>query len=198
MLSAVQVPSARHLLRTSILSCALASGAFAPKVRGQPVANTVDATEVRKQYLADLDRLTSKFVALANAFPADKFVWRPTPQVRSVGAVFMHVATEYYLFSPLAFGAQASPVVKMNPEDLNRFEANPTKEAVLRHLRDGAVYAKGAIEAVDAKDIGPINWFGHETTIAESSTRMTADLHEHLGQLITYARMNGITPPWSK
>jgi hypothetical protein len=23
-------------------------------------------------------------------------------------------------------------------------------------------------------------------------------LHEHLGQLIAYARMNGIKPPWSK
>jgi hypothetical protein len=27
---------------------------------------------------------------------------------------------------------------------------------------------------------------------------MAGDLHEHLGQLIAYARMNGIKPPWSK
>jgi hypothetical protein len=27
---------------------------------------------------------------------------------------------------------------------------------------------------------------------------MVDDLHEHLGQLIAYARMNGIKPPWSK
>jgi hypothetical protein len=32
----------------------------------------------------------------------------------------------------------------------------------------------------------------------ETGIGMTADLHEHLGQLIAYARMNGITPPWSK
>jgi hypothetical protein len=25
-----------------------------------------------------------------------------------------------------------------------------------------------------------------------------SDLHEHLGQLIAYARMNGVKPPWSK
>jgi hypothetical protein len=24
------------------------------------------------------------------------------------------------------------------------------------------------------------------------------DMHEHLGQLIAYARMNGIVPPWSR
>ena len=40
--------------------------------------------------------------------------------------------------------------------------------------------------------------FGAERTIIETSLVMSADLHEHLGQLIAYARVNGITPPWSR
>ena len=32
----------------------------------------------------------------------------------------------------------------------------------------------------------------HTVRLAE-----VAHAHEHLGQLIAYARMNGITPPWS-
>jgi hypothetical protein len=28
--------------------------------------------------------------------------------------------------------------------------------------------------------------------------RILVHMHEHLGQSIAYARMNGITPPWSK
>jgi hypothetical protein len=27
---------------------------------------------------------------------------------------------------------------------------------------------------------------------------VAGDMHEHLGQLIAYARMNHIVPPWSK
>ena len=40
--------------------------------------------------------------------------------------------------------------------------------------------------------------FGGDRTIVETTIGMSADLHEHLGQLIAYARMNGIKPPWSK
>jgi hypothetical protein len=29
-------------------------------------------------------------------------------------------------------------------------------------------------------------------------TALAEHCHEHLGQLIAYARMNGVTPPWSK
>ena len=34
--------------------------------------------------------------------------------------------------------------------------------------------------------------FGGDRTIIETSFAMVDDLHEHLGQLIAYARMNGI------
>lgn len=40
--------------------------------------------------------------------------------------------------------------------------------------------------------------FGGDRTIIETSFVMSGDLHEHLGQLIAYARMNGVKPPWSK
>ena len=167
-------------------------------VIAQSAASTVNATEVRKQFLADFDRAGQKFVALANAFPADKYSWRPAPGVRSVGEVFMHVASEFYVYGPLAFGAPASPVVANSDDALAKFEKGATKAGALKHLHDGLSYAKGTIEAVKPDAVGTVNWFGHKATIAESSTGMTADLHEHLGQLIAYARMNGITPPWSK
>jgi hypothetical protein len=40
--------------------------------------------------------------------------------------------------------------------------------------------------------------FGADRSIVETSFIMSGDLHEHLGQLIAYARMNGVKPPWSK
>ncbi len=165
----------------------------------QSVPNSADAAEVRKQFMDDLDTLHTKFVALANAFPADKFAWRPQPGVRSVGEVFMHVASEFYVYTPMAYGATPSPVVAPTDAAMKKFEAGSTKPDVLKHLADGFAYCKRVLSAEDPATIaGERKLFGGQHTIIETSFGMGGDLHEHLGQLIAYARMNGITPPWSK
>jgi hypothetical protein len=165
----------------------------------QSVPNSADAAEVRKQFMDDLDTLHTKFVALANAIPADKFAWRPEPGVRSVGEVFMHVASEYYVYTPMAYGATPSPAVAPTDAAMKKFEAQATKPDVLKHLADGFAYCKRVLSAEDPAAIaGEHKLFGGQHTVIETSFGMGGDLHEHLGQLIAYARMNGITPPWSK
>lgn len=161
--------------------------------------NREAAVEVRKQYMADMDTLQSKFLALANAFPADKYAWRPAPGVRSVGEVFMHVASEFYVYAPLAYGGQRSPLIPRGAESFKKFESMSTKQDVLKHLSEGFAYAKNQINAVDAGQLtGSRKLFGGDHNIIETSFAMTDDLHEHLGQLIAYARMNGVVPPWSR
>ena len=171
---------------------------FAPRsVAAQGTA--ADAAAVRKSYLASVEELQGKFLQLAEAFPADKYSWRPGPGVRSVGEVFMHVASEYYAWSPRSFGAAPSPVVTMTREGFQQFEANATKENVLKHLKEGYTYGRQAVEGVDpATLVGTKKFFGTDATTADIALGMSGDLHEHLGQLIAYARMNGIAPPWSK
>ncbi len=158
------------------------------------------AVEVRKEFLADLDEgLQKKFLALAEAIPADKYSWRPAPGVRSVGEVFMHVASEYYFWTPAVFGATPSPVVQRADSGLARFERMSSKPEVLKHLKEGFAYANQVVSGLDeAKITGIQKVFGRDRQIIQMSFVMTSDLHEHLGQLIAYARMNGVTPPWSK
>ena len=171
---------------------------FAPRpIVAQTAAD--NAAALRKSYLGQLEELQGKFLQLAEAFPADKYAWRPAPGVRSVGEVFMHVASEYYAWSPRSFGAQPSPVVTMTREGFQQFEANATKENVLKHLKEGYTYGRQAVEAVDpATLVGTRKFFGTDATTADIALGMSGDLHEHLGQLIAYARMNGIKPPWTK
>ena len=89
----------------------------------QDVPNRESALEIRKRYLMDLDTLQSKFLALAEAIPAEKYAWRPAPGVRSVGEAFMHVASEYYVYAPMAYGATRSPVIPARgPEAFKTFE----------------------------------------------------------------------------
>jgi len=168
-------------------------------LRAQEVPNRESAVEVRKQFLADLDTLQSKFLALAEAFPASKYAWRPAPNVRSVGEAFMHVASEFYVYAPMAYGAARSPVIPRGQDSFKKFESMSTKDDVVKHLKEGFAYAKQSISGIDAGQLtGSRKLFGGDHNIVETSFAMTDDLHEHLGQLIAYARMNGVTPPWSK
>ena len=165
----------------------------------QDVPNRESALEIRKRYLMDLDTLQTKFLALAEAIPAEKYAWRPAPGVRSVSEAFMHVASEYYVYAPMAYGATRSPVIPRGPEAFKTFEAKSTKADAVKHLTEGFAYMKQQLEGLDPAAItGTKKLFGGDRTIVETSFVMSGDLHEHLGQLIAYARMNGIAPPWSK
>ena len=172
--------------------------AFAAPLAAQAAPNREAAIEYRKQFLNDLDTLESKVVALANAVPAEKYSWRPSEGVRSFGEVFMHIASEHYVYTPMSFGAARSPVLPRGPDVMKKFEANSSKDSVLKYLNDGFAYTKASVMAVPADSlVGLRKLFGRNFTVIETGTGMTADLHEHLGQLIAYARMNGIKPPWS-
>ena len=190
---------ASRVIRTAALLASLAVAVSPGSAKAQDVPNRETALAIRQQFLQDLDSLQSRFLALSDAFPADKYAWRPGPGVRSVGEVFMHVASEYYVYAPMAYGGARSPVIPRGPEAFKTFESKSTKADVQKHLKDGFAYAKQTIGALDPAAItGKQKLFGQDRTILETSFGMTDDLHEHLGQLIAYARMNGVVPPWSK
>ena len=154
---------------------------------------------MRKEFLTELDSLQSKFMQLADAFPTDKYAWRPAPGVRSVGEVFMHVASEYYFWTPAVFGTTPSPVVEGNKVGFEKFEKMSSKPEVLKYMTEGFAYGRQAIASLDeAKITGIHKVFNRDTQVIAMSIDMMGDLHEHLGQLIAYARMNGVKPPWSK
>ena len=43
-----------------------------------------------------------------------------------------------------------------------------------------------------------IKVFGQEFTVRQFVVLAATHMHEHLGQLIAYSRMNGVKPPWSR
>ena len=153
----------------------------------------------RIRHFDDLDSLQAKYLALANAFPEDKYSWRPAPGVRSVGETFMHVASEYYVYTPMAYGLAPSTVIARGRPALAAFEKSSTRADVMKHLNEGFAFVRPLIADADiGKLTGKPRLFGGDRSIVETTMSMSADLHEHLGQLIAYARMNAIKPPWSK
>ena len=191
--------SRRRGLRNGLVIAALALASTAGTAAAQDVPSRESAVEIRKRFLMELDTLQSKFAVLAEAIPAEKYSWRPAPGVRSIGEAFMHVASEYYVYAPMSYGAARSPVIPQGADSFKAFESKSTKADVQKHLTEGFAYMKQSIEGLDPTAItGVKKIFGGDRTIIESSFIMSGDLHEHLGQLIAYARSNGIAPPWSK
>ena len=159
-------------------SAAAAQGAAAPK-------------GVRADMLAQLDDAASKLEQLASAIPEDKLAWRPAAGVRSVGEVVMHVTGgNYYLLS--FAGVKA-------PADAPQGENAANRAMAIAQLKRSFDHVRTAIRGMSDADLDkPTTMFGQQTTYRNVYLTTVTHAHEHLGQLIAYARSNGVTPPWSR
>lgn len=141
-----------------------------------------------------------KLLQLSAAIPEAKFNWRPAPDARSFSEVLLHVAQTNVLLEKVVSGSlKAEAMGKFLEEQSAEAKKPHTREEVLRMLADSLVAPKKSMEALSAGALGRnIDLFGTPTTVRGAYVIFDSHLTEHLGQLIAYCRMNGITPPWSK
>lgn len=141
----------------------------------------------------DYQRVAGRIVQLAEAIPADKYGWRPAEGVRSVSEVVMHVATaNFRLASSLGVAA---------PEglDLEGLEQVTDHDQAIATLKSSIENAKKALTASEGSDLTrTVHAFGFDMPASQALMILDSHAHEHLGQLIAYARSNGVTPPWSR
>jgi uncharacterized damage-inducible protein DinB len=146
----------------------------------------------RNEFLSNLDDVQEKIMELATAVPTDKYAWRPGPDVRSIGEVYMHIAGGNYFLATF-LGKQAPPDM---PKDLEKIT---DKQQILAELRRSFEHIRAAaMSASDADLEKAVQMFGAKTSQRGVFVTMLNHLHEHLGQSIAYARMNGVVPPWSR
>jgi hypothetical protein len=173
----------------------IALSALAAPARGQDALTKEAAAALKAGFIADIEAMKVKFIGLAQAFPPDKYTWRPMDGVRSVSEVLMLIATEGYGFAPTALGGPAG----LPREEMGKLNAITDKTQVIDHLNKAFAHAKTALDAVDPGTlIAKRQLMGQERTLVQITDLVAGDMHEHLGQLIAYARMNRIVPPWSK
>ena len=142
-------------------------------------------------FLSDWKDSEDKLVALAGAIPPEKYSWRPAKGVRSVSEVYMHVAeTNYFVGGPIG--------VKP-PSGSNNMEKTVIEKAkVVEALRASFAQIRQAVMNLSDADLSkPTTAEGQQTTYEGLLFFLASHTHEHLGQLIAYARSNGIVPPWS-
>ncbi len=152
---------------------------------------------VHAMQVQDLQTMKGKFVSLAEAFSAEQMDWRPMEGVRSVRDVVGLMVAEARLFPAMwgfdppagtgeGFGAEIERVAALTPDE------------AIREMAASFDFMIASVESLDHERLHePSDWFGTTYTLEAAIGQAIGDMHEHLGQLIAYARTNGVVPPWS-
>ena len=181
----------RSALSALVLACLLGTGAAGQFALAGESPSPPEATGFRAEFLNQLDGVEKKLLDLAQATPEEKYTWRPGEGVRSVSEAYMHVAGANFFLTRM-IGVEP-------PADVGRdLEKITDKAKVLELLKQSLEHVRqAALKTPDAEMDKPVKMFGRETTVRDVFLLLALHQHEHLGQAIAYARMNGIVPPWS-
>jgi uncharacterized damage-inducible protein DinB len=151
--------------------------------------------QFQKETSGSLGFISGHVMQLAQAIPADKYSYSPQAGVRSVAEVCAHIISANYFFAS-KLGAKIPEGVKMETleKDLK------TKDAIAAELKRSYDLMIGAIKNTnDAALANKVEFpFPGDYTSMSAILIALGHSNEHLGQLIAYGRMNGITPPWSE
>lgn len=156
-----------------------------------PCANLVCEVE------NDWSRNNLMLYGLANSMPEDKFGYKPTPAQQTFGERVLHVA-QVNLMLLQALGAKTPmPVI-----DMNAISKAASMDALQRVGGYGIAVIKelgeqGLLARIDSP--GPVGWFmGPQVSRQRVLYFLMTHSQDTYGQLVVYARMNGITPPASR
>ena len=137
--------------------------------------------------------VSEQLVALAEATPEKDFAWRPAAGVRSTSEVYMHIAVAN--FGLLSYTGPKMPLgLTANSE-----KTVTSKTDVIAWLKRSLEAVKRAHQAENPTDLSRhVKIEGRDATVDGMYLRIIIHDNEHMGQLVAYARMNGIVPPWSR
>jgi hypothetical protein len=148
-----------------------------------PVANPV-TTMVKSQ----LTRYEKNMVAAADSMPAEKYGYKPTPEMNSFGHVVMHIAQSNYFLCAKISG-QTAPEFKLTDAD--------GKDKLVAGLKASFEYCSTALAGVDDSKLSdPLTLFGsRQTSRAGALIILSDDWYDHYAGQAIYLRLNGILPP---
>ena len=184
----------RALIVSSIcFAWALNAGTVAMRAQASAPDSTAPSYDMKAQALIDLQAVNKKCVDLAAALPSEKLTWRPSADTRSFAEVFLHVAGERYAILSMM---GANPPAGFKARD---FEKSTTdRDRIIEDLNHSWDFASKTIQGMNNVDFAKLlPKLGPQANEGDVVYILVADAHEHLGQLVAYARQNGIVPPWT-
>ena len=170
-------------VRLAILAGAVtATHGFCAAPQDGPVANPVTST-VKMQ----LERFSKIMVQAAESMPAEKYSFKPTPEMNSFGHLTMHIAQSNNSLCSKLSGA-AMPEGKLADSD--------SKEKLVAALKSSFELCSAALANADDSKLGDQLLLGNRTSSrAGVLITLSDDWYDHYGTQAVYLRLNGILPP---
>lgn len=145
-----------------------------------------------KEFLGQVDFIEGRLLQLEGAMSQEQMAWAPAEGVRNVASVYLHVAEANYML----VGKMTGEAPKGERGDLEKSTTDKNKIAEIMKASFSKIKESAANLTED--DLNKeFEMFGMKFTLRNFMITMLNHMHEHLGQGIAYARMNGVTPPWS-
>jgi uncharacterized damage-inducible protein DinB len=160
------------------------------------VAQSTDATNPKdgaytKDAQNQFKEVSSLIVRTAEKVGEDLYSFKPTPEVRSLGAILGHVADDQNLLCRIAMGEAAKP------DPVN--EKKTSKAEIVAALKASVTVCDSAFAKINdttGKEIATA--FGSKMTKLGWLIANTGHDWEHYGNLVTYMRLKNIVPPSSE
>ncbi|MGB8472525.1 MAG: DinB family protein [Candidatus Acidiferrum sp.] len=174
------------LMLGTVTAAMLACGGTCEAQGTAQVANPVTTT-VKEM----LPRYEKNMVGAAELMPAEKFGFKPTPEMMTFGHLAMHIAQSNDFLCAKISGKEA-PKVELKDTD--------SKEKLVEALKASFAYCSEALAGVDDSKLGDsLPWFGGRTTSrAGALIGLTDDWYDHYSAQAVYLRLNGILPPTAR
>ena len=165
-------------------------GAIVAPLQAQAAPSTAPGfvSEVMLQFEASME----KFIALAEAVPAERYAWSPGAGTMTVAKVYGHVARYNYLYPATSLGAKAP-----DGRDADAAEDITDKAQMVARLRESRDHVRKVVAGLQNPAAGTTQ-YGRAVPQWSVLLQLVSHMNEHLGQSIAYARMNSIVPPWSR
>jgi len=147
-----------------------------------------------QEYLGQTDFIEGRLTQLLSAMSQDQMNWTPAEGVRTCGQIYLHVAEANFMLAGFMSGAE------MEGEPGTMEKRTRDKDEIAKMLKDSFAAVKEAAGKLTEEDLDKVSKtpFGMDMSLRNFMISLLNHSHEHLGQGIAYARMNGVTPPWSK
>ena len=127
-------------------------------------------------------------VKSAELMPEENYSFKPTPEVRSFGALIGHVADANFMICATAKGEKS-------PHAMQEYEKKTAKADLVQGLKDAMAYCDPVYKMADASLSATAEMFGMKMTrVGWAMLNVTHD-NLHYGNVITYLRLKGLTPP---
>ena len=159
-------------------------------------------TTVAKIYDGQVRSAESEIVGLTEAMPAAQFGFAPTQGefkgVRTFALQAKHLSAVIYEVSAAILGEKT-------PVEIGKDENGPasveSKEQIVQFMKDAFAYAHKAVATLTSQNQVQMvkSPFGSGETARGSLAAIIAwHSFDHYGQMVEYARMNGVIPPASR